>query len=311
MRRKLLPDPEVLKMDKLPMLTDMLEHAKRNIEFYHEKLNSKTLVLTELELKFFTDQFTKMHNRKARLERLIENHHNSIDTSNKHDTEASYLDMIPELCLINLMSYLTTAETRNLFLSLSTESQATTEYLFINKIRSVFAYRNTWDKVEDCEGDFCKKLSCIRCFLNIKYECQSCKQPTQIPMMNCDSTIITSYGNKCACNELRRCECGNTYSSDMRHEVVRYLDRQCDCHTGYVGCEKCVRECLWCANVGCVKDEHYKINPNPYSDGPVPDWPDCKDCNLPHCCAALMKTDGEGVDAEWEYFACPRWELIG
>lgn len=273
------------------------------------------MILTELELKFFTDQFTKMHNRKARLERLIANH-NLTDTgeTDKHNMAGrhSYLDMIPELCLINLMNYLTTAETRNLFLALAPETQTMTEYLFINKIRSVFAYRNTWDKAEDCEGDFCKKLSCIRCFLNTKYECQSCKQPTQMPMMNCDSTIITSYGNKCACQDLRRCECGNTYSSDMRLKVIRYLDRRCDCHTGYIGCEKCVRECLWCANVGCVKDEHYKINPDPYSDGPVPGWPDCEDCNLPHCCAALMKVDGDDTeDAEWEFFACPRWELIG
>ena len=309
----MLPNPESLKTDRIPMLTEMLELINQNLVLYNKKKSNS--VLTEEQMELVNDQLIVLCNKKSRVERLLSDQ----KPLNKKVT-LCYADVIPELCLIRLVHYLPTEDSRNLYLALSTETQPQVEYIFIKKLQQTLSTRHAWDKTTDCgvhqvdqvDQEYCKLPNCMRCYLNTKYECNSCKQPTLIPKMNCENMVATSYGTMCRCDELYKCECGNKYSLDMRNQVIRYLDRRCPCHFQYVGCEKCVRECLWCANVGCVKDEHYRINPDPYAANSTADWPDCEDCNHQHCCAVrIMPKDGDDVTVEeWNYFTCPRWEPI-
>jgi hypothetical protein len=296
MKKTLLPDPEILRTERIPLLTGMLEHMKRNIVFYNGKLSGQ---ITPLERQFFQEQLTRMHNRKSRLERLIaESEQNKAH--GKRVVHHVYVDLIPELCLIRLIHYLSSEDTRNLYLALSSEEQSSAEYLFMNELCNKLNLREFCDP---CIDEYCNQVNCVRCYLNTKFKCASCNQPTLTPMIHCENEVTTSQGDKCKCNELFKCGCGTTYTKDMRSSVTRYLDRTCPCHIQQLGCKECVRECLWCANRGCVKDEHFKINPDPYASvtvNPI-EWPVCEDCNRAHCCAAWIKD-------EWNYFQCPRWE---
>ena len=126
-RKILLPDPEILKTERIPMLTEMLDHIKRNIILYNEKLSGEVLTIALTE--FITLQLTRMYNRKARIERLL-----SDQKPSTKNVTICYADVIPELCLIRLLDYLQTEDSRNLYLALTPETQTQVEFIFIKNL---------------------------------------------------------------------------------------------------------------------------------------------------------------------------------
>jgi len=231
-----------------------------------------------------------------------------------HSVPSSYLDYVPDLPLIIILSRLTTVnDVKSLFWALSDKSRI--EDACCNQLRQCLEVAINMDSKQmvNCssiwpmDGGYCHNpVLCVRCMLNLKGRCVQCESKTDVEniysngyVKQCTSMVEADTGTMTMCKSMQRCpSCNASYAPHEADEVLRHRDFKCACPTSMQGCIYCTRECDECANVGCAAKHHFQTR----ADWPCGlEWPTCEDCKQKHCCATF-NTEWFA----WDFCVCPK-----
>jgi hypothetical protein len=182
---------------------------------------------------------------------------------------------------------------------------------------------------------FCRLPSiCLRCRLYGNGKCIRCKTQVQMNYKEtcnpcvCQTVLVekNDSGRTSVCAEMIACKhCGESYHPITYEEKKRMRDWDCTCCKSPVreGCVKCTRECDQCANIGCLRKQHFQVLTEDFrhvdseelkggSFTRNPTWPRCSSewCQgNRHCCAKpanlAVWLDRDCPGDGWEYFSCP------
>ena len=228
--------------------------------------------------------------------------------------ESNWLSFLPDLVLIKIMEHCDTEVDIRAFVW-ALPRPLTIEHDAYRQLGRCLSRRLRLNFLTVCKGEkFCRNpCVCLRCFLLAKGRCTKCKNGVDLPfdspysISGCNSTITADTKTEGPCDQVQHCpKCKSTYIATEEAEFIRTVDFSCACFfVNRRGCVKCTRECTRCANIGCMNDAHYKINP---WDGNKEEFPLCDDCYYPHCCKSKVRQRGEEsgeIKEVWDHFVCP------
>lgn len=220
--------------------------------------------------------------------------------------KSTYLDELPDLALMEIICHLfDPLDIRSFYIALS----GTKTRIEIECVKRLSQVSNSLFLVNCLGKPYCHAPQlCMRCYLHGFGKCYRCQNKVlisdrdSIHTFKCSAMVNTTTEKTCQCKDLRKCHCGESYTSNEECEFRQLIDFHCSAWGDRIGCIHCIKECAHCANVGCGHDNHFRIN---YGLITSPFWKECEDCKRPHCCAIWNPEY-----AEWDFRACPTYLTI-